>query len=529
MNSRGVWVFSAAFLAATLSCAAQFSYSFKADGPNYMATDAPFTVTRVTRLETRLQNGSVMQHEVREMVTRNAQGQMYLRATPVLTDTLATPRQQFLFADPVAGMVYQWQTGATSGVTRKMPTMRHLDVHMLSSQSTFMTHPPKGATVTTEDLGEQQIAGLKSAGTRTTMTLPANLIGNAEPLRVVHEVWISDELHIPLRELDINPLTGTRTMNTGKIEPNAGPVALFHVPPGINFASHDIHVDDFAARLAFTKATNDIKAPETREAAADVLVKYAATHEDEANHVAHTLAIRNTHLDDAKRLGEESVQRMEDAAAKLSLDADVQGSFHEMYDLAEYWDSLGSVYGAMGDQETAKRYFQDAWSLGGEGLYLDHIAVLQEHAHDKTAALRTLSVALSGKMDDRETDQVKRRAQRLGEENLQPAPDPIVVEISGAKKAEGTADFLLLFTGSEAPQVQFAGGDDTLKANAKAVAAAAYPAQRPDSGPERVLRRGHLECGAATGCRLTLLYAWQAEDAVKATLRMNPGGSPPSD
>ena len=167
-------MFFAAFLAATLSCAAQFSYSFKADGPNYMATDAPFTVTRVTRLETRLQNGSVMQHEVREMVTRNAQGQIYLRATPVLADALATPRQQFLFADPVAGMVYQWQTGATSGVTHKMPTMRHLDVHMLSSQSTLMAHPPKGATVSTEDLGEQQIAGFKSAGTRTTMTLPAS-------------------------------------------------------------------------------------------------------------------------------------------------------------------------------------------------------------------------------------------------------------------------------------------------------------------------------------------------------------------
>ena len=522
MISRGIWVLSAAFLAATLSCAAQFSYSFRADGPNYMAPDAPFTATRVTRLETRLQNGSVMQHEVREMLSRNAQGQLYLRATPVLADALSTPRQQFLIADPVAGTVFQWQTGASSGIAQKMPALRHLDIHIFSSQSALTTHPPKSATVTTEDLGEQQIAGLKATGTRTTMTLPANAIGNSEPLRVVHEVWTSEDLHIPLRELDINPLTGTRTMNTEKIEPNAGPVALFHAPPGINFVARDFNLDDIKERLAFTKAMDEIKAPETREAAADVLVRYAATHPEEANHVAHTLAIRDTHLDDAKRLGEESVQRMEQTAAKLSLGDATAGSFHEMFELAEYWDSLGSVYAALGDSGTAERYFRDAWSLGGEGLYLDHIAVMQSHAGDKTAALHTLHVALSGKMDDRETDQVKRRAERLGEENPQATPEPLTVNVAGAK-GDGSADFLLLFTGSGTPSVQFLNGADALKSDAKAIAAATFPPQLPDSGPEHILRRAHLECSAQTGCSLSFLYAWQAEDAEKAGLR---SGSP---
>lgn len=480
-----------------------------------MATNAPFTATRVTRLETRLQNGSVMQHEFREMVTRNAHGQLYLRATPVLADALATPRQQFVLADPAAGTVSEWQTGVSSGVTQKIPASRHLDIHIFSSQSALTARPPKNATVSTEDLGKQQIAGLEATGTRTTVILPANVIGNTDPLRVVHEVWISDELHIPVRELDINPLTGTRTMNTEKIDLNPGPVAMFHLPPGVNFVSHDIGPNDITERLAFTKAMNDIKAPETREAAADVLVKFVATHQEEANHVAHTLAIRNTHLDDAHRLGVESVQRMEDATAKLSLNEATSSSFNEMFDLAEYWDSLGSVYAALGDLETAQRYFRDAWSLGGEGLYLDHIAVIQEHAKDKSAALHTLS----GKLDERETDQVKRRAERLGEENLQPVPDPVIVDVPGAKKRDASANFLLLFAGPGAPEVQFAGGDDVLKADAKAIAAAAYPAQLPDSGPERILRRGHLECSAAVGCKLTLLYAWQAENAAKTEMK----------
>jgi hypothetical protein len=487
-----------------------------------MAPEAPFTATRVTRLETRLQNGSVMQHEVREMLTRNAQGQLYLRATPVLADALATPRQYFVLADPVAGTVFQWQTGASSGVAQKMPALRHLDIHIFSSQSTLMARPPKSATVTTEDLGEQQIAGLKATGTRTTMTLPANVIGNTEPLHVVHEVWTSNDLHIPLRELDINPLSGTRTMNTEKIEPNAGPVALFHTPAAINFVAHDINLDDIKAKLAFAKAMNDIKAPETREAAADVLVKYAATHEDEANHVAHTLAIRDTHLEDAKRLGDESVQRMEKAAAKLSLGDATSGSFHEMFELAEYWDSLGSVYAALGDSATAEHYFRDAWSLGGEGLYLDHIAVMQANAGDKTAALHTLHVALSGKMDERETDQVKRRAERLGDENPQGTPEPSTVNVPGVK-GDGSADFLLLFSGSGAPSVQFLNGAESLKSGAKAIAAAAFPAQLPDSGPEHILRRAHLECSTQTGCNLSFLYAWQAEEAEKAGLR---AGSP---
>jgi hypothetical protein len=75
------------------------------------------------------------------------------------------------------------------------------------------------------------------------------------------------------------------------------------------------------------------------------------------------------------------------------------------------------------------------------------------------------------------------------------------------------------------PEVQFAGGDESLRRDAKAVATASYPPQLPDSGPERILRRGHLQCDAASGCKLTLLYAWQAEDTAKAALRSVAAGS----
>lgn len=516
MIRRGLWLFPVLFVG-LLGASAQISYSFRADGPDYTAANAPFTATQVTRMEMRLQNGSVMQHEVRETVMRDAQGRVFLQAAPVSSNALMPPRQQLALADPVSGVIYQWLAGGTNGLSYKMPALRHLDIRVLSSAEMSMEKASKGATTTKEELGKQEIAGLEATGTRTTIVLPANVIGNTEPLRVVHEVWVSDDLHIPLRELDINPLLGTRTMNTEKIELNAGPSGMFHVPAGVNFVSRDVGASAVTERIAFAKAMNDIKAPETREAAADELVRYAATHEEEANHVAHTLAIRNTHLEDAKRLGDESVQRMEAATAGLTLDANLAGSFNEMFDLAEYWDSLGSVYAAMGDAETAQRYFRDAWSLGGEGLYLDHIAVIEEHAGDKAAALHTLGVALSGKMDERETDQVRRRAGRLGDENLQPVQEPTVIDVA-AKRRDGSADFLLLFERSgAAPDVRFLGGDEALKEDAKAIASATYPAQTPDAGPERILRRGHLEC-AVSGCKLTLLYAWQAEDAAKGSV-----------
>ena len=534
------------FAAALVACAAlapwaaaQTTISYGADGPDYLRPNAPFTLSRVTRTQTRLQNGSSLELTVNEKLTRDAMGRVFDLSNPVLKDPLARPQQFYTLADPVATSLTQWRTGSDEAVGVQLPPHAHLLVHALWTEAIEHTKLPSAAKSTTEALGTQEIAGFTATGTRTTTEIPAGAVNNTDPLRIVHEVWISDTLGIPLRELDINPFTGTRTMNTEKATENASGDALFHLPAGLHVKIMPTRPPGTSAAdgpdtAAYHKAQEDLKAPETREAAAEVLLHYAADHEEAANHVAHLLAVRNTHLPEAKVLAEHSVQALEQASSTLAVGDHSASAAEEMFNLAEYWDTLGSVYVALGENDTATRYFRLAWNLGGEGLYLDHVAQLEVTAGDKAAALHDIAVALSGKMDARETDFATRRAQRLGEPHPQALPEPLVLDVSGVAKREGTAEFSLLFTGSGAPAVQFAGGDHSLGELEKTIGALHFPVQVPDSGPEHILRQAELRCAAATGCKLRLLYAWQAEEeantAVGAvtTAPPPPPPSPPS-
>jgi hypothetical protein len=48
--------------------------------------------------------------------------------------------------------------------------------------------------VESESLGTQIMEGLSVEGTRTTDTIPANAVGNDQPLKVVREIWYSGDL-----------------------------------------------------------------------------------------------------------------------------------------------------------------------------------------------------------------------------------------------------------------------------------------------------------------------------------------------
>ena len=505
-------------LSSQVAAHAQVSITFRSDGPDYTASNEPFTLAQTIHSETRLQNGSPLRAEATEKITRDAQGRLFVLYQFVPADPLKSTPQRFILVDPQAGTLTQWQQGVPQAVQSHMPPDKKVNVRVLWADPMARIKLPASVVPTTESLGTQEIAGLQTTGTRTTTVLPAGMMGNTEPLRIVHEVWISDALHVPLRELDINPLSGTRTMTTDKAERTPREAVLFHVPAGLPVKVLGTPGAAAADRAKYDEAMQQIKAPETREAAADELVQYAQAHEEVANRVAHTLALRKTHLAEAKSLAEASVTRLEQATSSLTLSTATPSTHAEMSDLAEYWDSLGAVYAALGDPVTAERYFRDAWALGGEGLYLDHLAILQESAGDKEAAKQTDAVALSGKVDAREADQIRRRAQRLGVSDPKPVAQPTVVPVAGVK-ATRQAEIDLLFTGSAPPEVHWVSGDDALKAQTKALAAASYPKQTPDAGPEHVLRRGRLECAADNGCHLTLLYTWQAEDEVNAKLR----------
>ena len=247
-----------------------------------------------------------------------------------------------------------------------------------------------------------------------------------------------------------------------------------------------------------------------REDAAAKLIAYAHTHNEVANHVAIVLAVRNTHLDDAVGLGRESVDRSEQASASNELDRVRAGDTARMSELAEYWNTWGWIRWVQGDEEAAKRFTRTAWALGGEGIYMDHLARMAMKDGDPDAARHMFHVALSGVIDEREKNQIIYDLAKLGTDKPEAIDEPIMVTLPDHLPMEGSADLWLLFAGNEKPHVDWVSGDDKLALLLPAIAAAKYPLQIPDDGPEHVLRRARLVC-QATECKLTLLYSEQLQ------------------
>jgi len=83
---------------------------------------------------------------------------------------------------------------------------------------------------TREALDPQIIEGLTATGTRTTTTIPAGEVGNAQEIRIVSEQWTSDELQLLVLTKHSDPRSGEslyRLRNVLRAEPDP---SLFAVP-----------------------------------------------------------------------------------------------------------------------------------------------------------------------------------------------------------------------------------------------------------------------------------------------------------
>jgi hypothetical protein len=84
-----------------------------------------------------------------------------------------------------------------------------------------------------EQLGEQNIEGVRAQGTRETRTIPAGRIGNERPIEIVSETWYSPDLQMVVQSRHSDPRAGEtvyRLTNVLLTEPDA---SLFQLPPGV--------------------------------------------------------------------------------------------------------------------------------------------------------------------------------------------------------------------------------------------------------------------------------------------------------
>jgi hypothetical protein len=82
----------------------------------------------------------------------------------------------------------------------------------------------------TEQLGKRMIEGVEAEGTRTTMTIPANSVGNDLPIEVVSESWFSPELKTVVMSTRKDPRFGETTFRLRNVRLGAPLASLFEVP-----------------------------------------------------------------------------------------------------------------------------------------------------------------------------------------------------------------------------------------------------------------------------------------------------------
>ena len=98
------------------------------------------------------------------------------------------------------------------------------------AEASLMMKVPSAANIAKEDLGSQIVEGVMAKGSRSTTTIEAGAIGNAQPIQVVSEQWYSEDLKVLVMTRHSDPRTGETTYRLTNVVLTEPARSLFDVP-----------------------------------------------------------------------------------------------------------------------------------------------------------------------------------------------------------------------------------------------------------------------------------------------------------
>jgi hypothetical protein len=90
-------------------------------------------------------------------------------------------------------------------------------------------------------MGSSVVSGVNAQGTKTTRTIPAGEIGNANPIVSTTETWFSPDLQIVVASKHSDPRAGQMNYTLSSIERSEPSAALFQVPAGFTVKDATAH------------------------------------------------------------------------------------------------------------------------------------------------------------------------------------------------------------------------------------------------------------------------------------------------
>ena len=209
-------------------------------GMGRTVTGAPYSAVEVRDSQQVLPNGNVITNHVQSSVARDSSGRMRTETTLSArgpAGAQSTPRTIVNIHDPVAGVMRTLdpQAKTVREVSIRPGPGRGANGNFAGrgagNRTNAATRTPRtDPNTVTETLAMQTINGVQATGTRVTRTIPAGQIGNAQPIQIVNETWMSADLKVPVLVKVTDPLRGattTQLTNITRAEPDP---ALFQTP-----------------------------------------------------------------------------------------------------------------------------------------------------------------------------------------------------------------------------------------------------------------------------------------------------------
>jgi hypothetical protein len=248
---------------------------------------APYRADVVTTVTQRLGNGNRIDNEMSAKVARDSRGRTRQEHQALFLGALVAERQAALvtITDPVAGtyitldqeqrVAFRTRTRPPVRATRRgdsmasaTPTPPSIPARPVPPTAAAIPNPqatpapppsgdfnvlvgqdmtrgeaiagqgfavqavPLGGDSVTKQLGEKEIVGVRVTGTLTTLTIPAERIGNQFPLEIVSERWFSPELQVVVMSRRSDPRFGDTVYRLINIDRSEPPQSLFEIPAG---------------------------------------------------------------------------------------------------------------------------------------------------------------------------------------------------------------------------------------------------------------------------------------------------------
>lgn len=205
---------------------------------------APFSAQAVTEINQTLSDGNQIHRTSTASLYRDSQGRTRHEGAPgelgpwlirsgngpqtVSSNEQGNAPQMVLITDPVAGVNYVLNPAEHTAM--KMPPPPMNGKFRMSENPAMGPEGNDNASVQTESLGSQKVAGVQAEGTRITRTIPAGTIGNSQPINIVTERWYSSALQLVVMSKRTDPMMGQTTFQLTNINQAEPAAALFQVP-----------------------------------------------------------------------------------------------------------------------------------------------------------------------------------------------------------------------------------------------------------------------------------------------------------